>query len=186
MANSLSLSLNDMKGLNLDNQAKNIITGIGDAFSNAVKKGTEKLSLPDGMFQKVKEGFEKINLQEIGGKAAESALKESIKTIIREGKNFILEQTMGDELKSLMKKQQNTISRINKKCTQMEEAFKSNDVKTLDRLAKTLKSDVEKVMPIQEVINKGVNMINRYELFKNKNGTELSNTELEICQKLVL
>ena len=85
-----------------------------------------------------------------------------------------------------MKKQQNTISRINKKCTQMEEAFKSNDVKTLDRLAKTLKSDVEKVMPIQEVINKGVNMINRYELFKNKNGTELSNTELEICQKLVL
>jgi hypothetical protein len=83
-----------------------------------------------------------------------------------------------------MKKQQNTISRIDKKCMQMEEAFKTNDIKTLDRVYKTLKSDVQKVMPIKDTIEKGNSMLNRYELYKSKNGKQLSNDELELCQKL--
>ena len=83
-----------------------------------------------------------------------------------------------------MKKQQNTISRINNKCIQMEEAFKNNDTKTLDKVYKTLKSDMEKVMPIKNVLERGNTMMNRYELYKNKNGKALTHYELELCQKL--
>ncbi len=230
MVGNLELSLNNVRELSLDNQSKNIITNIGDAFSNAIKKGSEKLSFPDELGEKVKTGLEKIDLGEIGEKAAESALKlglsklgiktttfnsvkeifeaikegdlkkglsagfntvisllnipQTAKTIMKEGKDFILDQTLSDELKTIMKKQQNTISRIDKKCMQMEEAFKTNDVKTLDRVYKTLKSDVQKVMPIKDTIEKGNSMLNRYELYKSKNGKQLSNDELELCQKL--
>ena len=83
-----------------------------------------------------------------------------------------------------MKKQQNTISRINKKCIEMEDAFNKNDTKTMDRVYKTLKSDVSKVMPIQDVINRGTAMLNKYELFKNKNGQAISEEELELLKKL--
>ena len=230
MAGELTLSLNKVKDLDLNDQSKNILSNIGEVFSKAIKKGSEKLSFPNGLKEQVKEGFEKINLKEIGEKAAESALKEGMKklgiksntfsslkgvfeavkegdlkkglssgfnlaintvklpqvakTIIREGKDFILEKTMGDELKNLMKRQQNTISRINKKCDQMEDAFKTNDTKTLEKISKTLKIDIEKVMPIQDVITRGNNMLNRYELFKNKNGGEISKTEMELIRKL--
>ena len=230
MTEGLSLSLNNAKEIQLTEQAKNITTSIGEAFSNAVKKGTEKITFPEGMVEKVKDGFEKIDFKEIGGKAAESALKEgmkslgiksttfssiksifeaikegdlkkglssglnlaitklkvpkSVKNIIKEGKNIILEKTMNDELKTLMKKQQNTISRIDKKCIQMEEAFKSNDIKTLDNVAKTLKTDIQKVMPIQDVINRGNKIINQYELYKSKGGEQLSKEEIELCKKL--
>jgi len=230
MAESLSLSLNDVKELQLGTQAKNIIANIGDAFSNAMQKGTEKLSFPEGMKEQVKLGLEKIDLKEIGGKAAEGALKAGMqklgiksgmfsslkgiveavkegdlkkglssgfnaaieliklpkvaKTILKEGKNLILDQTMGDEFKRLMKSQQNTISRINKKCNQMEEAFKNNDTKALEKISKSLKTDVEKVMPIQRVINRGTEMLNRYELFKNKNGMEMTKDEIELIKKL--
>ncbi len=230
MAGSLSLSLNDAKSLSLDNQAKNIVTNIGEAFSKAVQKGTEKISFPDNLSDVVKDGLKKVDLKEIGGKAAESALKEGMKSLgmksttftsikgifdavkegdlkkgitnglnivinsikvpkvakslLKDGKNFIVDKLFDDELKSLMKKQQNTISRIDKKCKEMEEAFKTNDTKTLDKVAKSLKKDVESVMPIQDVIKRGTDMINRYDLFKNKNGTQLTPSELEVCQKL--
>jgi hypothetical protein len=230
MAGSLSLSLNDVKDLSLDNQAKNIITNIGDAFSKAVQKGAEKISMPDNLSTAVKEGLKKINLQDIGGKAAESALKEGLKklgitsttfssvkgvieavkegdlkkgisnginiainalkvpnaakTLLKDGKNLIVDKLFEDELKTLMKKQQNTISRIDKRCKEMEEAFKTNDVKTLDKLAKSLKTDVKNVMPIQDVIKRGSDMINRYDLYKSKNGQELTSAELELCKKL--
>lgn len=230
MTRTLEVNLNEAKDLSLVNQSKNIITNIGEAFSNAVKKGTEKLNFPDGMDEVVKEGFEKIDLGEIGGKAAETALKvglnklgiksttfnsvkdiieavkegdlkkglsaglnvainlvkapQAAKTILKEGKELILEQALGDELKNVMKKQQNTISRINTKCEKMEEAFKNNDTKTLDRVYKTLKTDIEKVMPIKDVIERGNDMLNRYELYKNKNGKELTQDELDLCRKL--
>ena len=230
MAGTLDLSLNNFKNVNLDNSSKNIINSIGEAFKNAVNKGAERLSFPDGMSQAVKEGLEKIDLKEIGGKAAESALKAGMqslgmksnlfsnvkgvfkaiqegdlkgglssglnaaidivklpkvaKTILKQGKDVILEQTMGDELKNVMKTQQNTISRINKKCTQMEEAFKNNDDKTLDRVYKSLRTDMEKVMPIQNVLNKGNDIMNRYELYKNRGTTQVTQIESELLKKL--
>ena len=68
----------------------------------------------------------------------------------------------------------------------MEEAFKTDDIKTLDRVAKTLKTDLQKVMPIQEVIQKGEETLNRYQLYKNKGNTALTQDEKEVCQQLAV
>lgn len=230
MSNTLALDLNNEKEITLTNQAGNILSNISNAFSNAVKKGSELINFPDNLGEKVKEGLEKIDLKEIGSSAVESALKSgmtslgmkastfnslksvfdavkegdlkkgltsglnvvigalkvptSAKTLLRNGKNLILDQVFEDELKTVMTKQKNTISRIDKKCTQMEEAFKTDDVKTLDKVARTLKTDLEKVMPIQEVINKGNSVLNKYQLYKNKGSTELTQIEQELCKKL--
>lgn len=230
MAGELVLSLNQAKELSLNDQSKNIISNIGTAFSNAVKNGASKLEFPDNLGDKVKEGLSKIDLGEIGGKAAETALKTGLgklgvksntfnsvkqifeavkegdlkkglssglnvaidflkvpkvaKTILKEGKDFILGKNLDDELKTIMKKQQNTVSRINNKCKQMEEAFNANDTKTLEKVYKSLKKDVGNVMPIKDVIDRGISMLNRYELYINKGNKALSETELELCNKL--
>lgn len=230
MAGTLDLSLNSVKNNLLESSSKNIVNNIGDAFKNAVNKGTDKLEFPGDLGKTVKESFEKIDLKEIGGKAAETALKTGMqklgiksslftsvkgifkaiqegdlkgglssglnaaidltklptvaKTILKQGKDAILEQTLGDELKNVMKTQQNTVSRINKKCLQMEEAFNKGDDKTLDRVYKTLKSDMEKVMPIQKVLNRGNEIMNKYELYKNRGSTQVTKVEEELLKKL--
>jgi hypothetical protein len=66
----------------------------------------------------------------------------------------------------------------------MEEAFQVNDSKTLEKVYKSLKSDVEKVMPIKDVIERGNDMLNRYQLYKNKGEKQLSSDELALCRKL--
>ena len=231
MVQALNLELTKDRNFDLGEQTKNIVSNISDAFSNAVKKGTESIKFPDGIGDLVRTGFDKIDLKEIGNSAAFNALKTGMKnlginsstfnslkdifdairsgdlkkglssglnvaisalkipatakSLLKSGKNFILENTLEDELKSVMKKQQNTISRINKKCLQMEEAFKANDTKALDKTYKSLKTDMEKVMPIKNVIGKGNSMINQYELYKNKGYVPLTNEEIEMCNKLV-
>ncbi len=231
MAGTISLELTKHKNIDLGEQANNIVSNISEAFSNAVKKGTESIKFPEGIADLVRTGFDKIDLKEIGNSATISALKTGMKnlgmnkstfnslkeifdavrsgdlkkglssglnvaisalkipatakSLLKSGKNFILDNTLEDELKTVMKKQQNTISRINKKCLQMEEAFKSNDTKLLDKTYKSLKTDMEKVMPIQNVISKGNSMMNQYELYKNKGYTALTNEEIEMCNKLV-
>ena len=60
MAGELTLSLNKVKDLDLNDQSKNILSNIGEVFSKAIKKGSEKLSFPNGLKEQVKEGFEKI------------------------------------------------------------------------------------------------------------------------------
>ena len=81
MAGTLDLSLNNFKNNSLENNSKNIINSIGEAFKNAVNKGAEKLSFPEGMDKTIKEGLEKIDFKEIGGKAAESALKAGMQAL---------------------------------------------------------------------------------------------------------
>ena len=88
MAGTLELTLNSAKELSLDNQTKNIITNIGDAFSNAVKKGSEMLNFPNNLGESVKQGLDKIDLSEIGGKAAESALKVGLSKLGINGNTF--------------------------------------------------------------------------------------------------
>ena len=231
MTQAITLDLNKEKDISLGEQARSILDNISNAFSNAVRKGTELINLPEGLGETVKENLEKIDLKEIGSSAVESALKSgmknlgmksttfnslknifdavregnlkkglesglnvainalkiptSAKTLLKNGKDVIIDQVFDDELKTLMTKQKNTISRINKKCLQMEEAFKVNDTKTLDRIAKTLKKDLEKVMPIQDVITKGNSILNQYQLFKNKGTENLTQTEKELCDVLV-
>ncbi|MBO5141927.1 MAG: hypothetical protein J6C46_02825 [Clostridia bacterium] len=230
MDKSLSLELNKDKEITFVEQSQNILNNISQAFSNAVKKGTELIEFPDNIGASIKDGIEKMDLKEIGASAVESALKSGMKslgmksstfnslknifdaviegdlkkglasglnvvigalkipntakTLLKNGKNLILDEVFEDELKKVMEKQKNTISRIDKKCNQMEEAFKQNDLKTLDRIAKTLKTDLEKVMPVQNVIARGNFVLNRYQLFKSKGMVELTQMERELCEKL--
>ena len=137
------------------------------------------------ILEAVKEGDLKKGLT-AGFNVVISLLKvpTTAKTILKNGKDLVINQVFDDELQTVMTKQKNTISRIDKKCIQMEEAFQKNDVKTLDRVAKTLKTDLEKVMPIQNVIAKGQNILNQYELYKNKGNQQLTNEKKELCLKL--
>ena len=81
MEKTLELNLNSEKEIVLEKQSKNILENISDAFSNAIKKGTELINLPDNWSEDVKAGFEKIDLKEIGESVVETALKAGMKSL---------------------------------------------------------------------------------------------------------
>lgn len=109
----------------------------------------------------------------------------TVKSFLKSSKNLILENIFEDELKKVMTKQKNTISRLNKKCSSFEEALNKQDMKEMDKLAKSIKTDLDKVIPIRDVILKSNETLNIYNLIKNKGSYELTNEELELCKKLI-
>ena len=163
-----------------------------DVTETALKSGMKSMGMKvstfndiKGVLEAIKEGDLKKGLSE-GIDLAISVLKipSTVKNTIKSGKTLILDRAFEDELKTVMEKQKNTISRINKKCDQIEKAISENDVKTVERISKTLKSDLNKVMPIERVIQRGKQILNECELYKNKNNKELSQIEVELCKKL--
>jgi len=163
-----------------------------NAATEALKTGMNNLGMKRSTFNDLKSIFDAVkegNLKRGLDSGLDIAIgmlpvSKNIKNIIKSSKDLILDKSFDDELKTIMKKQQNTISRIDKKCNQMEEAFSNRDSKSLDKIYKTLKSDIEKVMPIKNVIDNGNRMINKYELYKSKGSFDFTNEELELCNKL--
>lgn len=162
------------------------------ATEAALKSGMKSMGMKvstfndiKGIFEAIKEGDLKKGLSE-GIDLGVSVMKipANIKNVIKSGKELILDKAFEDELKTVMEKQKNTISRINKKCDQIEKAFSENDEKTIERISKTLKLDLKKVMPIENVIQRGKEVLNECELYKNKNNKQLSEIEKELCKKL--
>ena len=105
-----------------------------------------------------------------------------VKSIVRE--DLILGDTFDDELQKVMTKNKNTLSRINKKCDEFEKAFSNNNEKDMKKYVNAISKDLDKISLISNTIDRGKEIINRYELMKNKGSTELSSIERELCAKL--
>lgn len=142
------------------------------------------------------------NLKDIGKAIRDSNLKAGLKgvihlgvdsmkgiptiakKIVKDGADLILGETFDDELKRVMTTNKNTLSRLNKKCDSFEKAFSENDEKSMKKYVNGISKDLEKISLISETINRGKEIINRYELMKNKGSTQLSQVEQELLKRL--
>ena len=143
------------------------------------------------------------NLKDLGKAIRDSNLKAGLKSVInmgvdsikglptaakkmiKGGTDLILGETFDDELKRVMTTNKNTLSRIDKKCNQFEKAFSENDMKGMKKYVDGITKDLEKISLISDTINRGKEILNRYELMKNKGSTQLSQVEQELLQKIV-
>lgn len=112
-------------------------------------------------------------------------IPSSIKKVVTDGIDLILGDTFDDELKKVMTKQKNTLSRIDKKCDEFEKALNENDEKSMKKHVNSISKDLEKISLISQTIDRGKEIINRYELMKNKGSTELTSIEQELCKQLI-
>lgn len=113
------------------------------------------------------------------------AIPSSIKNVVTDGIDLILGDTFDDELKKVMTKQKNTLSRIDKKCDEFEKALTENDEKNMKKYANGISKELEKISLISETIDRGKEIVNKYQLMQNKGSTELTSIEQELCKQLV-
>lgn len=106
------------------------------------------------------------------------------KKVVKDGVDLILGETFDDELKRVMTTNKNTLSRINQKCEKFEKAFKDKDEKGMKKYVDGITKDLEKISLISETINRGKEIINRYELMKNKGSTNLSQVEQALLKQI--
>lgn len=117
---------------------------------------------------------------------------DNIKTLpiaVKKAINGLVDLTLGDtfdnELDKVMTKQKKTLNRIDKKCDNFDKALLENNEKDMKKYANSISKDLEKISLISETIDRGKNIVNQYELMKNKGSIALSTIEQELCKQLV-
>ena len=57
--------------------------------------------------------------------------------------------------------------------------------KSMKKHANSISKELEKISLISQTIDRGKEIVNRYELMKNKGSTELTSIEQELCKQLI-
>ncbi len=228
----MELELTKNNILDVSDNIRNASTLVSTAFNNSLDKGLNNMGLGESMLDKIKKGFEKINIKDVASKTIDTAMKTtlkvatgikaktvdslkdigkairdcdlksglkgvlnigigaikgvptSIKNVVKDGVDLILGDTFDNELQKVMVKEKNTLTRIDKKCNEFEKAFTENNEKDMKKYANGISKDLEKISLISKTIDRGKEIVNRYELIKNKGSTELNSIEQELVKML--
>jgi hypothetical protein len=163
-----------------------------DVASAAIKQGMKKVGIKTSSFEDlvqikeaIVEGDLKKGLSNVLDIVIDNVklIPEGIKEIIKGGKDRILGTTFDKELDTVLQKQKNTLTRLNKNCDKLEISISENNFKSIDKLVVLIKSDLNKIMPVEGIITRARSLLSENELRTNKQSS-LTDEELELCRKL--
>lgn len=96
------------------------------------------------------------------------AIDSTSKLAIKRVKNAVIDKTIDSEKYEIINKQTKVLNRISKNCDELDEALNLNEIETIKKKATAIKKDLKEILPIRETINRAQNVLDQYELWKNK------------------
>lgn len=171
--------------------------GIKTAIDNAVDLGKSFLGIFTGKFEnisQIKEAIKKGGLIDSisdvldwGIKKAKTnkLIKSSTANLIKKGKNIIL-NNVSDNIENNLDSQVESVEKIDKYIEKWKSYYEEKDFTNMDKQFKKIEKELEKVLPLENIITKARQLENIHNLIKN-NGKNfnLSQEELELANKLV-
>ena len=171
--------------------------GIKTAIDNAVDLGKSFLGIFTGKFEnisQIKEAIKKgglidsiSNVLDWGIKKAKTnkLIKSSTANLIKKGKNIIL-NNVSDNIENNLDSQVESVEKIDKYIEKWKSYYEEKDFTNMDKQFKKIEKELEKVLPLENIITKARQLENIHNIIKN-NGKNfnLSQEELELANKLV-
>lgn len=112
-------------------------------------------------------------------------LKSSTATILKKGKNIILD-SVSNSLEDMVANQVKSVEKLNKYVKKWEEAYKDKNIETMKREYKKINTEMNKIIPLENTIKTARKIENIHNLIMNNgNNFNLSKDELELAKKLV-
>ena len=171
--------------------------GIKTAIDNVIDMGKSVLGIFTGKFENISQAQ---NVIKKGGlidsvsdvldwgikKAKEKDLiNKNTANLIKKGKDTIL-STVNNNIESSMNSQIESVEKIDKYILNWNEYYKNKDFSNMEKQYNKMEKELEKIMPLENVITKARVLENLHNLIKN-NGKNfnLSNEEIELANKLI-
>lgn len=171
--------------------------GVKTAIDNVVDMGKSVLGIFTGKFDNLSQVKNTIKsgglLDSISdvldwgiNKAKKSGIiSKSTASLIDKGKDAIL-NTVNNNIEDNLTEQMESIEKIDKYTSNWSEYYQNQDFNNMEKQYKKIKKELEKVMPLENVITKARQLENVHQLIKNKGGDfNLSQEELDLANKLV-
>ncbi len=161
--------------INTGKSIMGIITGNFENVSQiqlAVKKG--------GILDKVSELLDySINFAN-----NKNLIDKSISNLLKNGKNSII-NSISNSIEETLTKQIKAVENLEKYCENWNIAYSVQDISGMEKAYKNIKNNLNKVVPLETMINKARTIENIQNLIKNNgNKFDISNLEKELAQKI--
>jgi len=171
--------------------------GIKTAIENAVDIGKSFLGIFTGKFESVSQVKDVVKkgglidsvsqVLDWGINLAEenNLINKNTATLIKKGKDTIL-NTVSNNIENSMSSQIDSIEKMDQYMINWNKYFKEQDFTNMDKQYKKIEKELEKIVPLENLINKARTIQNLHNLIKN-NGKNfnLTNEEIELANKLV-
>ena len=172
-------------------------TGIKTAIDNVIDLGKSVLGVFTGKFENISQIKDVIkkgglidsisDLLDWGINKAKEAgvINKSIASTIKKGKNEILD-TIDVNVENNLTNQVESVEKIDGYITKWNEYYNNKDFNNMEKQYKKIKKELEKIVPLENVINKARVVENLHTIIKN-NGKKfnLSKEEIELANKLI-
>lgn len=183
----------DIKNAILENGFKE---GIKEVINSGINTGKSAIGIVTGEFENisqiqlaVKNGgiidkFSELLDYVIDLAEKKEIINNNISNLIKNGKNTIME-SISNKIEDTLTNQLKSIEKIEKYCENWNLAYSIQDISGMEKAYNNIKNNLEKVIPLENTLNKARVIENLQNLLKSKNyDFNLTESELRLAEKL--
>ena len=173
----------------IDGRIKEIVNSVHDFGKSALGLVTGNFESIEQIELAVKNGGVIDTVSDVIDFAIDNATKngsidKDISKLIKKGKKAIVKDFTKSMSEDLLKEQK-TLEKIEKYIDEWKEKYDQKDVEGMEKIYKKIERQINKVIPIKNIVEDSKIIENLHNLIKNNNGKfELSEAELELAKKL--
>lgn len=170
---------------------------IKTGINSAINLGKSVIGLFTGKFENISQVNEAVkkgglidtisNLLDKGINSIENSgkINETTSNLIKKGKNTIL-NTINNNIENNITSQIKSIENIDKYSSNWNNYYKNQDFNNMDKQFKKMEKEIQKVIPLENIIKTARKIENIHNLIKNNgNNFNLSKEEIELSNKLI-
>ncbi len=183
----------DVKNAILENGFKD---GIKEIIDSAINTGKSAIGIITGNFENVSQIQMAVKNGGILDKVSElldytidlakdkNLIDKNTSLLIKNGKNSII-KSVEEKIEETLTNQIKAIEKVEKYCNNWNIGYASQNINEMEKAYKNIKNNLEKIVPIENIINKARTIENLHNLIKNNgNNFNLSDEEKILAEKL--
>lgn len=168
--------------------------GIREVINSAINTGKSAIGLFTGEFENISQiemAVKKGGLLDKTSKLLDIAINlanqknlinKDVTSIIKTGKNSII-NSIGDKIEKNLTNQIKSIENIEKYCDKWNEALEMKDLSQMESAIKNIDKNLEKIVPLENIINKARTIENLHSIIKNTGSFDLSEETIQLAQR---
>lgn len=169
--------------------------GIKEVIDSAINTGKSAIGIVTGDFENisqiemaVKKGglLDKTSVlmdTAIGIASDKNLITKEVSSLIKTGKNTII-NSISDKIEKTITNQMKAIERIEKQCGIWKDAYTNKDMSKMESSIRSIKNNLEKIVPLENIINKARTIETLHGIVKNTGNFNLSEETRELAEKL--
>ncbi len=170
--------------------------GIKEVINSAINTGKSAIGIITGNFENVSQIQLAIKNGGILDKVSnlldytidfvkdKNIIDKNISSLIKNGKNSII-KSVEEKIEETLTNQIKAVEKVEKYCSNWNIGYAAQDITAMEKAYKNIKNNLEKIIPIENIINKARTIENLHNLIKNNgNNFNISEEEQLLAEKL--